>query len=197
MANRAAKGSAFERWFCKELSLWWTKDQSEPRTDCFWRTAGSGARATMRGKKGQKTAGGYGDVAATDSDGGPLTFLLVLEIKRGYSKATLQDLLDSPKKAAEQTYSAWVKQAKDSCSLAGAFSWAIVCRRDRREPLILIENDFWVELRAAGALNPSPRRLLQLYFELDGVNHTIIVMQLASFFESVHPDHIKKLAKRL
>ncbi len=57
------KGSNFEREICKLLSLWWTNDK---RDDIFWRTSGSGARATTRSKTKQKTFGQYGDVQATD-----------------------------------------------------------------------------------------------------------------------------------
>jgi len=42
-----AKGSSFEREICTILSKWWTNNE---RDDVFWRTAGSGARATTRSK---------------------------------------------------------------------------------------------------------------------------------------------------
>ena len=61
-----AKGSVFEREICKELSLWITSGE---RDDIFWRTAGSGGRATMRKKSGKTTANQEGDVCATDPIG--------------------------------------------------------------------------------------------------------------------------------
>lgn len=41
----SAKGSSFEREFCKKLSLW-VSDGKDP--DIFWRTAGSGSMATRK-----------------------------------------------------------------------------------------------------------------------------------------------------
>ena len=87
-----AKGSEFEREFCKDLSLWWTDQE---RDDIFWRSSNSGGRATVRAKVGRTTAGQYGDVAAIDFDGLPLLELMTMELKRGYSKNTIQDLVDN------------------------------------------------------------------------------------------------------
>jgi len=78
----SSKGSSFEREVCKQLSLWWTKGERE---DIFWRTAGSGARATTRAKSGKTTARSYGDVIAIDPIGDPLIKEVTIEIKRGYN----------------------------------------------------------------------------------------------------------------
>lgn len=48
------KGSVFEREICKALGRWWTDGE---RDDIFWRTAGSGARATCRLERGKVLRG--------------------------------------------------------------------------------------------------------------------------------------------
>lgn len=194
MANKAGKGSAYERQFCRDLSEWWT---GGVRTDCFWRTAGSGGRATIRGKKGRDTAGGYGDIAATDHEGVPFLHFMTLELKRGYSKQTVQDILDKPPKAATQPYEEWVEQARESCLLSGSFGWAVVFRRDRRESMILFHEGVWSQLRGVGAFNPSPLPLMQMQFTIKGVWCGVVLMQLKAFFECVTPEQIKQLARRL
>lgn len=194
MANKAGKGSAYERQFCRDLSEWWT---GGTRTDCFWRTAGSGGRATTRGKRGHDTAGGYGDIAATDHEGAPFLHFMTLELKRGYSKQTVQDILDKPMKAAQQPYEEWVEQARESCLLSGAFGWAVVFRRDRRESMILFHEGMWSQLRGVGAFNPSPLPLMQMQFTIKGVWRGVVMMQLKAFFECVTPEQIKQLARRL
>ena len=77
-----AKGGHFERDVCKRLSLWWSYGE---RDDLLWRTAGSGARATVRSRKNQQTANHHGDICATDPDAQPLVGAFCFEIKRGYN----------------------------------------------------------------------------------------------------------------
>lgn len=100
--SKSQKGPGFERGFCKRLSLWWS---GHKRDDIFWRTAGSGARATARAKKGLRTADSYGDVKAEHILGKPLTMKSVFSLKRGYTGkkgkkslkwASLLDLIDNP-----------------------------------------------------------------------------------------------------
>lgn len=80
-----SKGADFERQICKTLSLWWTADADECRDDLFWRTAGSGARATMRSKLNKSTINGYGDIMACTAEGTVLLSSCCFELKRGYN----------------------------------------------------------------------------------------------------------------
>lgn len=66
MATKRTKGSAFEREMATAFSLWWTEGE---RDDVFWRTQGSGGRATRRAQKGKKTRYQYGDMTFTDPIG--------------------------------------------------------------------------------------------------------------------------------
>lgn len=74
-----AKGSAFERDICKQLSLWVSGGKRE---DCFWRSAMSGGRATVHLKRGANLAQHAGDITATHSMGERLTKLWFVECKR-------------------------------------------------------------------------------------------------------------------
>lgn len=124
-----AKGSQFERDICRELSLWWTAGESDA---VFWRTPTSGARATTRSKAGKSTANQYGDVIATDPIGQPLLDALTIELKRGYNKATIHDLLDTPATGAVQTYGNFIRQAQIAHTESRSFGWLLIHRRDRR-----------------------------------------------------------------
>lgn len=128
------KGGQYEREICKKLSLWWTKNRSD---DVFWRSASSGGRATNRKKQGKKTFGHHGDVCLTNPIGKPFLDLFCLEVKRGYSKFTFQDLFDRPPLAPRQIWEQWIEQAGDSWMESGAYTWMIIARRDKREPLVM------------------------------------------------------------
>lgn len=86
-----AKGSAFERQACKDLSLWATHQK---RDDCLWRSAMSGGRSTVSTKKGKTLAHVSGDICATHPDGHPLVALFFIECKF-YADLKLQQLLTS------------------------------------------------------------------------------------------------------
>jgi hypothetical protein len=159
------KGSAFEREFCKELSLWWSENK---RDDLFWRTAGSGARATRRIRQSKVgTFGQYGDVQATDPAGQPLLDLFTIELKKGYNTLSVQDLLDRTiKQRQSTTYSMekMIKQAMESALSAGTPAWMLVWKRDRREavllfPKIRLLSDLWSLLRRPTVHGTSIMRL--------------------------------------
>jgi len=129
------KGSAFERAICKRLSLWWTGGE---RDDVFWRSATSGARATTRSRQGKSTFGQYGDIQATDPIGQPLLDMCTIELKCGYGKASVADVLDKPMNGAQQPWEKWVEQAIADAKKADVAYWMLITRRDRREALIFI-----------------------------------------------------------
>lgn len=75
----SAKGSKFERDLCTILSYWWTENK---RDDIFWRTAGSGSRATSRRRRrGISTANEFGDVKFIDPIGKSLLDAFCFELK--------------------------------------------------------------------------------------------------------------------
>ena len=73
-----AKGSAFERLVCKQLSLWVSQGLEE---DLFWRSAMSGGRATVGRRKGKDLRKHAGDISATSRAGHALTDTFFIECK--------------------------------------------------------------------------------------------------------------------
>lgn len=131
MPNKSAKGSSFERQVAREISLWWSDGQAD---DWFWRTAGSGGRATNRAKAGKSTANSAGDIGAECPEAQKLLNIASLELKRGYQNTDVQELLDHKGKSQFRDF---YKQAAASASLAGTPYWWLIVRRDRRHALIL------------------------------------------------------------
>jgi hypothetical protein len=72
-----AKGGAWEREVCKQLSFWVSKGKSE---DLFWRSAMSGGRSTVAHAKG-KLVRAAGDICSVAPEGHILTDLWVIECK--------------------------------------------------------------------------------------------------------------------
>ena len=73
-----AKGASFERFVCKQLSLWVSKGERE---DIFWRSAMSGGRATVQRGKGKRNATQVGDISAVDPMGAWLINHFAVECK--------------------------------------------------------------------------------------------------------------------
>lgn len=69
------KGSGWERKCCVALSKWLTQGK---RSDCLWRTAMSGGRATVRGAANVRQAG---DICAVAEEGHILTDVFLIECK--------------------------------------------------------------------------------------------------------------------
>lgn len=152
------KGGEYERHLCKELSLWWTDGAND---DVFWRAHGSGGRAKRRGNKGQETYGAHGDAIVTNPIGQPFIDLITLEIKRGYSAHTIQDLMDRMPAgqvgvAMQQEMEKWIDQVMTSWEQSGSYSWMLVHKRDKREALCYIPDTLMAEFQVHGAFGESP-----------------------------------------
>ncbi len=143
MPKGSQKGSAFERQICTQLSRWWTNGE---RDDVFWRSSGSGARATTRSKSGRKTFGQYGDIQAIDPIGQPLIDLITIECKRGY-KSHVADMLDlNTKNRKPCMWQEFVEQAIRSSGEAGTPHWMLITRRDHRETLVFFPSSLWKKI---------------------------------------------------
>jgi len=188
---KSSKGSAFEREICKELSLWWTNGKSD---DVFWRTAGSGARATTRRKSGKKTFGQAGDIQATDPIGQPLIDLCNIELKRGYSKSNLFELVDAPKGRKPCMYEQFIMQAMEDAEKAGVPYWILIVKRDRRVPIIIMPYRLLRDLRISSAVINSIIPFFRIkYRGKSNTSHKLVGMQLSSFLEKVHSSNIKNV----
>jgi hypothetical protein len=178
------KGSSFERRICKELSLWWSGGE---RDDIFWRTAGSGARATVRGRKGQTTANSEGDLAALDPIGEPFLQVFHVEMKRGYPKGfDFLGIIDRPKSYATP------KQKKDTI-----FGWWDKIKEETRIngkiPLIIFQRDKSCDMVC---LDPLYFPLIQSGLLYSFQNYNLIFITLEYFLLSFTPERIKEELNR-
>lgn len=172
------KGGQYEREICGELSRWWS---GGTRDDLFWRSAASGGRATVRGRRGLQTAGHYGDIAATDPRGEPLTRRLCIELKRGYSEHTIHDLIDRPAGAAVQVWEGFFAQADTAATAAGAFAWLVVNKRDRRLATVWYPHRLHVRCSAPACV------------QVVTVEGRVCGALLVDFLHHVTPDQIRGL----
>jgi hypothetical protein len=78
MVNSKSKGSSFERYLCKALSLWVSGGRNE---DLFWRSSLSGGRATVGMKRGKDLSRVSGDICAVAPEGHVLTDRYFIEAK--------------------------------------------------------------------------------------------------------------------
>lgn len=187
-----AKGPDYERRVCERLSLWWSADWPEPDDDLCWRTSNSGGRATARRKAGKRAVRHCGDVAATDPRMEPFFRVVSVEIKRGYSRATVADLLDKPARAAEQQYEEWFRKVVVAAEQSGAPYWLLIHRRDRREPLVFLPGGLLDDL---GHEVHEPFRPLLTLLVSDRAD-CVVGTTLASFLTAVPARVFMELAGR-
>jgi len=180
MTSGRDKGMKFERDICVKLSLWWSGGKDD---DIFWRSNASGGRATNRAKKGKATPGQYGDITAIDPVGEALIRLTPLELKKGYPKVTVHDLLDHLPKQKPPVFWEWVRQAQAASDASPtAIGWLLITGRTRRLPLIWMPGS----LRTAFAQNGSfvDKLPIRLYYRKQWVYGTT----LEDFFDTVSPN---------
>ena len=183
-----AKGGGYEREISKKLSLWWTYGK---RDDIFWRTAGSGGRATTRMKTRKKTADSAGDLMALSKIGKPFTKRFLVEIKRGYSKkkgaVAVLNLLDSKKLGkTNAVLLTWVKKALLEMKQHKRRDIIIIFRRDRKEACVVLEEHLYKRL------DMDANNRLLLY-----INEYKLVIILLEHFLEVNPAYFgAKQSKR-
>lgn len=194
-----AKGSKFERDVCYRLSDWWAEGQSHDDV-LFWRTAGSGGRATTRHRKGKRTTSAHcGDLAAVNEFGRPLTDLITFELKRGYNRQSgscVADLFDRMDHASAKKpiFAEWIEQARESAKRAGSPYWMIIQQRDRKECMCFFRLALYEKI-CYDEWKPCP--LLSLTYEEDERVTTVVGMRLGDFLEHTKPDKIRYLSARL
>ena len=186
MANNSAKGSTFERDICKRLSLWWTDND---RDDVFWRTSGSGARATTRAKQNKTTYGQCGDIQATDPIGDPLMKVFAIEIKRGYPNATLSNAFDAAPKSKPQIID-FIKQAMKSQNDSDAISWMLIHKRNRRQTTVLVPRTILEYIHPQFFDDMS---VIQIELLLKEQSINVVQCCLDDFLEWLEPDDIRNL----
>jgi len=187
------KGAAWEREVCKQLSLWWTYEE---RDDIFWRTSGSGARATTRSKRNLDTFGQYGDVQATDPVGQRFMDVCSIELKRGYSKSTFAELIDKADNAKSHLYEQFILQAETESLASGAASWMLIVKRDRKRPIVIMPMSFTKGLHNVRCPIKRVCPTATLNLEIGcRVFRKFFILRFDHFLQHVNPNHIKKLRK--
>jgi len=184
MAKGHAKGSEFERQICKKLSLWWTDDKRE---DVFWRTAGSGAMAKTRSKTGGAAFGQHGDIQAIDPLGQPLIDVCSIELKKGYNRSTIHDLLDAPPRSKQQEFESFMEQSFIDAQNASSLHWMLISKRDRRIEMVTIPWGLYKSLRHRFSNTVSRTAKFRCSFG------TCFIIPLWEFLTRVHPSDILEI----
>lgn len=209
--SRSHKGTQYEREICRLLSEWWSKGRSD---SVFWRTKGSGGRATVRSRKGKQTDNQCGDVYAVEQEGFPLTNLLIIELKRGYNRFSIMDLVSNPdrnelrsdgamKKKWHHYYDEWISKAITSTQTALVFSWILIVRSDRAQALVYMPWNLVKALKENGAFKSRPKPFVTFQmdirfktdkgFEMREVK--LSCMLLKDFLNCVTPNMIRHMEK--
>lgn len=176
MANGKKKGGNFEIEIAKRLSEWWIPG----RTDIFWKTQNSGARATVRKTAGRDTVGQHGDICASDPVGTPLLKYLTISVKRGYNAASFQDIIDIELGAKRREWETWINEIRYSAKCSRSRFWMIIAKRDRRKTLIAAPREFFHEMGGG--------EIASVWF-----NRGRIGFQTLNWFLSGSPDDIRAL----
>lgn len=129
--SKSNKGGAFEREIARQLSLWWSGGAAD---DWFWRSSQSGGRATSRAKKGKTTMNACGDLAAQGPEAQKLLDLITFELKRGYPLISVADIWEKQSGGFHD----FLDQSAKAASLAGTRWYAVLHKRNRRDPVLVI-----------------------------------------------------------
>lgn len=223
MARRrgSKKGTPFERKICDKLSKWWCGNDTDR---IFWRTAGSGAMATVRGRKGKGAGNQDSDLCHIHPSGQPFTALLTVEMKKGLSTQTIHDLLDRPARSKPKMIEDFCSKARRQHRSAQTFAWLVIHERDQRNALVYYPHKLMLQLVSVGCFPkpPTPFATIDTIFreitdkqkkiwrDKKGKKHTktwggkkavvreiICVTTLAKFLKRVTPEHIRILARHL
>lgn len=198
--SKSSKGSSFERTIAKQLSLWYS---NKKRDDIFWRTAGSGARATTRMKQNKDTANSAGDLSFLHHSGKAFINLCVIEIKRGYNRKktspgaqiAILDLIDSPERKRKPVLFSWwdkIEQEREEHERKYSF---IIFRRDRHNTCICMHKKTFT------ALEKRSRKSFIFphngtWLEVQKKGYHLKVLLLEEFLAFFKPEHFRRKIKR-
>lgn len=199
------KGSNFERDICKQFSRWWSYGE---RDDIFWRTAGSGARASMRFKKFIPTHDSAGDIMAIDPIGKPFTEKFLIELKRGYggerrktkdkkNKKTKQhisvlSMIDNRSKQ-KQILIEWWNKAQKECRAHKRKGSLIIFKRDGKQSCLFMSYDCFNYIFYMSNLYPTFKFP---YITIHTEENVFIIFRLKDFFKIDPKCFIKRKIKR-
>lgn len=187
MKNGHNKGSNFERKICVSLSKWWSDGESD---SIFWRSAGSGARATMRHRKGMNTENGEGDVVYSDASGKLFTDAFCIELKCGYGDWSLTDFLETNQK--ETQFSKFWKQVNESASNTLGAKPMLIYKRDRKNVMVVISYASFLMLSLIYGVGLS----CLSHIELCQNNNRIVVFKFDELFSFMSASIMKEFLEK-
>lgn len=194
-SNSSAKGSGFERKLAVVFSEWWTEGE---RDDVFWRTEGSGSRATSRAKRGKMTRFQYGDMTFTDPIGQPLIDAISFEFKsyKSYELLSVFKQTDPNKSWLEF----WCETLVDA--ELSQREPVLITRQNNHENIMWVGWDFSYDLVGACGFDPSPRMLLHLKSQRVRMKHNktydlegqiVVGFLLSDFLDVIDPIALKEM----
>ena len=179
------KGSQYERDVSKQLSLWWTNNGNDA---VFWRTSGSGARATTRAKKGKLTKYEYGDISFTDPIGKPFIDCFLIEVKKGYTnEIDVLGLVDGKKK--EPLLLKWWKKAELEKEFGDRSYSIVIFKRDSKKACVMFNEGLYDSLGMYDGIIDS------YSLRIDAVVYSLYVCRLDDFLKVLTPKTVKRLLK--
>lgn len=187
MKNGHNKGSNFERKICVALSKWWSDGESD---SVFWRSAGSGARATTRHRKGMNTENGEGDVVYSDASGKLFTDAFCIELKCGYGDWSLTDFLETNQK--ETQFSKFWKQASESANNTLGAKPMLIYKRDRKNVMVVISYASFLMLSLIYGVGLS----CLSHIELCQNNNKIVVFRFDELFSFMSASIMKEFLEK-
>lgn len=188
-----AKGSQFEKDVCKAFSLWITNNK---RDDIFYKTSGSGGRATHRQKQNKTTAFSAGDMSFNDILGRRLIEYFLVEIKRGYNnKMKVMSLIDKTIKG-EPSIVKWFKKGEVERKQNNRRATIIIFRRDYCKTVIALKEQTYIELENIVGPYTDYGISNVITLHLDSTQgFTIVMIPLEGFFEWISPDEFRRAYK--
>ncbi len=186
------KGSAFERFLSQKLSAWWTIGKEDA---IFWRTSNSGGRSTVRSRGGKQDRFHHGDLCAIDPRGQPLLDLVTIELKKGYNRSTVADLLDRSVSAKEQCYEEWIRKALEIKERVGTMSWLLIVARDRREPLLFMGRELWDEISNVMLTTGDTFTRLEMEATINSEIVSFVGVTLQTFLDRITPKLITQVLR--
>jgi hypothetical protein len=129
--------------------------------------------------------------------------VFTIELKRGYSEYTFQDLVDRKASAAVQEWEQFILQTLESYEQAGSYTWLLITRRDRREALAWMPTPLLKDLRGVGAFaDGHPAPIVRMKAPLRDTDGRILFvdvcgMTLENWLTGIQPDHVILLQKEV
>lgn len=194
VSKSGSRGGPFEREVSKKLSLWWSNGEHD---DLFWRSSASGARATQRAKVGKRTIGHAGDIAATAADSAPLTQLVNIECKKGYTTRSPYDLIDYAPGNSISIWERWMAKAHKEHEKIKTYGWWLITRRNRCVPMITMPWDLVqaLEIHRAAVAMFKPVLRIKEKGELALLTLNVGSLQFDNFLNYCNSDHARKICK--